>query len=258
MAFEHGGEKYTTSEMHSLIASFTKTPKYIHDLIAHFRESRGRVTHGLNKRSTKLKTLDKLRVSVHWRFDHSDYQKLNTDDNLNQTSRQQILSAFDVYPGILSESVLKYVQKYAKTENIFIKHLSVYIASPLEEQDRVFKAGEILLQKIGDADNIESASVLNSRELEEWRDWNKCDWVSDNWFEVCSQMEMRLVEDADIFLHAGKTSSWSLSVVERRVSDGIEVEWDAEVLEVIDGYFYGIVGGLDKEVQMEINEQNVP
>ena len=244
--------------MHSLIASFTKTPQYIEDLIAHFTKSRNRVK-SVEKRSTALETVNHLKVSVHWRFDHRDYQELNNhvlSVNLNHTSGRQILAAFDVYPGILSESILKYVQKYAENENIFIKQLSVYIASPLEEQERVFLSGEILLEKIEDSEykNIRSTSVLNSKELEKWRDWNECAWVDEYWFEVCSQMEMRLVEDADLFLHAGKTSSWSLSVVNRRGDDGVGVGWDAEILKVIDEYYEEIVRGLEKEVKGEIRK----
>ena len=130
-----------------------------------------------------------------------------------------------------------------------IENLQVYIASPLEEQNRILNASQVLKEKVKDSKTIDKIVVLNSKELEKWKDSNSCDWVDKYWFEVCSQMEMRLVEDADIFLHAGKTSSWSETVVERRISDGIgKFEWDEEVLEVIDEFYIDITKNLNEEI----------
>ena len=105
------------------------------------------------------------------------------------------------------------------------------------------------VSKLDSYESIESASVLTSKQLDEWREWNECEWVNKYWFEVCSQMEMKLVEDADIFLHAGKSSSWSETVVERRKSNEIgKFEWDGEVLETIDEFYDDIVSNLSKNI----------
>lgn len=237
---------FTTGEIMDLVATHTGVPSYARELVENFWKM---FSHEPNYTKNKRNETE-LSVSVHWRFDKEWRDSSNNKHMRNRPEFKEMLENLEIYHGLLTESVLKHIQKVAVEDNMFVDRLKVYIATPTDETAFIKTACQTIKNMFEkrnsvtnqNFDRIKSVNILSSLDLENWKSeilaeknlvGNKCGWISDLWFEVSSQMEMFLVENSDIFIDSSMVSSWSMLVIKRRSAAKKMSKYDKYVLEVI-------------------------
>ena len=221
---------FTTGQIMNLIAKHSGVPDYARELVRNFWNKYGR-----NEQNNDGLELS---VSVHWRFDKEWRTSSNNKKMTNKPAFKEMMNSIEIYPGLLTESILRYIEKKViEAHGVKFVNLKVYIATPTDETEFIKISSEIMKNITPEFKNIRSVDVLSSYELQKWKQEilvdKSCEWIDDVWFEVSSQMEMFLVESADIFIDSSMVSSWSMLVIKRRSAAKIMSVFDKYVLEVI-------------------------
>ena len=120
-----------------------------------------------------------------------------------------------------------------------IRKLKVHIAAPQEEYEFIDKVAKLMEKYIQDKEYnvINTLEVTHGKLMNDWGRWNSCPWMDHYWYEVASQMDMKMVEEADVFLHSVRASSWSVLVDRRRKARGINNKWDDFILNIVADFY---------------------
>nr|XP_026694863.1 uncharacterized protein LOC108950428 [Ciona intestinalis] len=140
-------------------------------------------------------------LSVHWRFDRSDWmRRCLADEPWATSARLQLCEEIQSFrPQDVARAIANQTAQYGCGD--------VYIASPPTEAEFIQNVSNILRQNY-------RLQVFTHTDLEKYLDeyFSSCDWLSYNRDDIQSTIEMDIATISKIFLSSGM-SSWSKEVV---------------------------------------------